>query len=117
MTSGSVEDIPEILSVFDIAVLSSLSEGFSNSILEYMAMSLPAVVSDVGGNGEAVGKAGFVVPAGDANALAICLEELAQDGARRAEFKVKARSRAEDFGLDNVGAEIARYYGRLIHLP
>jgi len=34
---------------FDVAVLPSLSEGFSNVILEYMASSKPVVATNVGG--------------------------------------------------------------------
>jgi len=54
---GSQEEIAPYLQAMDIAVLSSESEGFSNSILEYMAAGLPCVATDVGGNREALGDA------------------------------------------------------------
>ena len=44
---------------------SSVQEGFSNSIMEYMACRLPVICSDSGGNRELVidGETGFVIPA------------------------------------------------------
>jgi glycosyltransferase involved in cell wall biosynthesis len=43
---------------------SSFQEGFSNSIMEYMACGLPVICSDSGGNRELVidGETGFVIP-------------------------------------------------------
>ena len=51
----------------DIGILCSHQEGFSNAILEGMAAKLPMVVTDVGGNKEAVisGETGFVVSVKD----------------------------------------------------
>jgi hypothetical protein len=41
--------VAELLSISDVCVLSSKAEGFSNSILEYMAAGKPVVATDVGG--------------------------------------------------------------------
>ena len=64
---GHCQRIAELLAVSEVCVLSSKAEGFSNSILEYMAAARPVVVTDVGGAREAVieGETGFIVPAGD----------------------------------------------------
>lgn len=51
---GAKSEITEILSIMDVSVLSSLSEGFSNTILESMAMEKPVVATNVGGNPEAI---------------------------------------------------------------
>ncbi len=51
---GSSEDIPSVLSGFDIALLPSSNESFSNSLIEYMASSLPIIATKVGGNSEAI---------------------------------------------------------------
>jgi len=69
---GRCEKIAELLSISDVCVLSSKAEGFSNSILEYMAAARPVVVTDVGGAREAVveGETGFIVPAGDDEQMA-----------------------------------------------
>lgn len=69
--TGRCTRVAELLAVSDVCVLSSKAEGFSNSILEYMAASRPVVVTDVGGAREAVeeGVNGFVVAPGDDRAL------------------------------------------------
>ena len=61
----------KILSVMEIGVLSSDSEGFSNAIMEYMAAGLPVIATAVGGNLDLVkeGKTGFLTTPGDAQEL------------------------------------------------
>jgi glycosyltransferase involved in cell wall biosynthesis len=85
--TGRCESVGDLLSVSDVCVLSSTAEGFSNSILEYMAAGRPAVVTDVGGAREAIedGRNGYVVAAGDDEAMAARVASLLEDadGARR----------------------------------
>ena len=81
---GRCENIPELLSVSDVCVLSSKAEGFSNSILEYMAAGQPVVATDVGGAREAIveGETGYIVPSGDDEAMADHIIRLLRDPAR-----------------------------------
>jgi glycosyltransferase involved in cell wall biosynthesis len=69
---GSRFDVSDILRGFDVGVLSSDSESFSNSVVEYMAAGLPIVATDVGGCREAFGDspAGFIIETGDSLAMA-----------------------------------------------
>ena len=64
---GRCENIAQLLKVSDVCVLSSKAEGFSNSILEYMAAGRPVVATDVGGAREAIveGETGYTVPSGN----------------------------------------------------
>ncbi len=64
---GRCENISRLLGVSDVCVLSSKAEGFSNSILEYMASGRPVVATDVGGAREAIaeGETGYLVASGD----------------------------------------------------
>lgn len=68
---GRREDVQACLALGAIGVLCSESEGYSNSVVEYMQAALPVVVSDVGGNKEAVlhGETGFRYQVGDTEAL------------------------------------------------
>ena len=75
-----------LLRACDVFALLSHSEGFSNAIVEAMASRLPCVVTDVGGNREAVfdGRNGFVVDRGDYQAAAgRIIKLIADDGARQ----------------------------------
>jgi L-malate glycosyltransferase len=91
--NGSVEDVRPFLAAFDVAVLCSLAEGFSNSLLEYMACGLPIIATDVGGNREALGSCGLLIPP-DVNELARAIQTMTSPQTRlncaaAATFKVK----------------------------
>jgi len=94
---GSRPDVPSLLSLADIGILCSHEEGFSNAILEGMAAGLPMVVTDVGGNAEAVvdQETGFVVPAHDPAALGAAILALASDAKLRQQLGKAARRRVE----------------------
>ncbi len=64
---GSTNNVARDLAGLDIAVLCSHRESLSNSLMEYMAMGLPTVASDVGGNRELISddKIGFIYPPDD----------------------------------------------------
>jgi len=78
---GKRTDIPRILAACDAAILSSSSESFSNSIVEYLASGLPVISTDVGGCREIIedGVNGFIVPVDDPEAIAGRIAELATD--------------------------------------
>jgi len=85
---GRCSDVPALLSISDICVLTSTAEGFSNSILEYMAAGKPVIATDVGGAREVVkhGVTGYLVASDDHQKLAEHLLELVNDNVRSAEF-------------------------------
>ena len=93
--TGRCAEVASLLAVSDVCVLSSTAEGFSNSILEYMAAARPVVATDVGGAREAVveGETGHLVAAGDDAALAARVVELLRDPARAREMGERGRSR------------------------
>lgn len=67
--AGMRYDMPAVYSALDIATLSSVSEGFSNTIGEAMACGVPCTVTDVGDSAWIVGDTGVVVPARSAEQL------------------------------------------------
>jgi len=111
---GSQEQIAPYLQAMDIAVLSSESEGFSNSILEYMAAGLPCVATDVGGNREALGDAaGAIVRPSDAGELAAAIISLITEQNRRINPAVKGIARVDAvFSLRGARAKLTDYYHR-----
>ncbi len=69
---GRCHNVADLLAISDVCVLSSQWEGFSNSVLEYMAASRPVVATQCGGTPEAVieGETGYLVPVQDHAAMA-----------------------------------------------
>lgn len=96
---GERYNIPEILSILDISVLPSLSEGFSNTIIESMAACKPVVVTDVGGNSEAVinQETGFIVPPQNIDKLSDAISILLADKNLARKMGQAGRVRAEKF--------------------
>lgn len=111
--AGSQEDVRPFLNAFDAAVLCSESEGFSNSILEYMAAGLPTVVTDVGGNAEAVGNAGKAVPVGDVSALAREMGLLMKNTDHAKLLSRNALMRVQGFSFPSTRTRLLQYYRSL----
>ena len=91
--TGSVDEPAPYISRFSVAVLCSESEGFSNSLIEYMQAGRPIICTNTGGNPELIqdGSNGFLVPVGDVNALADRLAVLLTDRALARRFGEAAR--------------------------
>jgi len=69
---GYRNDIPQILSALDVFVLPSVSEGFSISTIEAMAMKVPVIATKSGGPEEIIenGKSGILIAPGSVRFLA-----------------------------------------------
>lgn len=95
---GRCQHVAELLSISEVCVLSSTAEGFSNSILEYMAAGRPVVVTDVGGAREAVvdGETGFIVAAGDDDNMADRIITLLRDSDRAREMGARGKLVVEE---------------------
>jgi glycosyltransferase involved in cell wall biosynthesis len=112
-------DIPAILARSHAACLCSSAEGLSNAVMEAMASSLPIVATSVGGNPELVrpGENGFLVPFGNAQALASALVQLLSDPAAAAEMGRRGRSRIEsELTLEKMAEGHGALYHRALQL-
>ena len=108
---GLRKDVPELLSTFDLFVLSSIREGIPLTILEAMAAGLPVVGTNVGGIGEVVmdGETGFVVPSRDPIALADAIVKILSDKCMAKEMGLKGKKRGiESFSIEQT---IRKYEG------
>jgi sugar transferase (PEP-CTERM/EpsH1 system associated) len=114
---GHRPDIERVFAALDVFVLSSVSEGMSNTILEAMASRLAVVATQVGGADELVidGTTGLLVPSEAPPAMADALEHLARQPAVRATMAAAARARAcDDFGIERM---LSNYGGLYDSLP
>jgi len=110
---GKRDDVSDILSGADVGLLTSHEEGFSNAILEGMAAGLPMIVTDVGGNAEAVedGKTGYVVPTKNPEELAKSIKKISEDANIRQQFGQAGRKRCEEqFSLESCVTRYEEYY-------
>ena len=117
---GRCERVAELLSISDVCVLSSKAEGFSNSILEYMAAARPVVVTDVGGAREAVteGETGYIVAAGDDASMAERITRLLLEPERASAMGERgARVVAEKFSCEAQLKRTLNLYDKLLTRP
>jgi glycosyltransferase involved in cell wall biosynthesis len=108
---GFQEDVRPYLHASSAFILTSHREGLPLSILEAMACGLPSIVTDVGGNTEAITneKHGLVVPPGSVEAIASAISYLATHPNECAEMSKNARARAcEEFDIEKGMGEIKR---------
>lgn len=114
---GRCNDVPTLLAASHACVLTSRAEGFSNSILEYMAAGKPVVATNVGGGSEAIvdGESGYLVASDDDEAMAKRLVEILGDGKRADEMGAKGKQRIVDqFSADAQLESTLRLYNELL---
>ena len=115
--TGWRSDVPELLSLFDLFVLPSITEACPIVVLEAMAMECPVVATDVGGVREQIpdDDHGWVVPPKNSEALAAAIDEAILSPQERQSRSRRARERIEAvFDLDHcVDAHIAAYRAAL----
>jgi glycosyltransferase involved in cell wall biosynthesis/2-polyprenyl-3-methyl-5-hydroxy-6-metoxy-1,4-benzoquinol methylase len=114
------DDIPDLLTRWQLLVLPSLWEGFGLVLLEAMAAGRPVVASAVGPIPEVVadGESGLLVEPGNPRALAEALLRLLEDPELAARLGETGRRRvAERFSLDRMVAETEAVYQRFLARP
>lgn len=115
--TGIRHDIPMLLQLMDIFMLSSDWEGLPMTVLEAMASSRPCVVTDVGGNREAVidGETGIITPPGDPDALATAVLGLLENKKLMKRMGEKGRERFENnFTVESMVAKTESIYLRAL---
>lgn len=114
---GVRDDVPAVLKLMDVLVLSSLSEGSPNVVLEGMASGVPIVGTRVGGVPELVedGVSGLLVDPGDAPGMSNAVLALLTDPDRARAMGEKGRTRAtEDYDINRVIVRIEDVFSDLL---
>ena len=91
---GFRNDVADYVAAADAFALSSTWEGVPLAVQEAILLGTPVVSTDVGGMNEIVtdGRSGWLVPAGDAVALALALDEVCSSPDEAASRSARARS-------------------------
>lgn len=100
-----------------VAALPSRIEGLSQALLEAMALGVPVVASEAGGNPDLVtsGETGLLVPPLDPMAWARALDRVLGDGAFRARIARAGRDLVRrDFTLERTAERTEAVYGEAI---
>lgn len=113
----SRNDIPELLHALDVVVSPSLSEGFSNAILEAMAAGKPVIATRVGGSVEQVveGVTGLLVSPRDAAGIEQALLQLFRSPGLRQKMGESARHHVQEkFSIEVMVKSHTRLYDNLL---
>jgi L-malate glycosyltransferase len=111
--TGFRSDTAQILPQLTISVLSSLTEGLSNTLLESMGAGVPVVATRVGGNTEIVaeGITGLLVPPRDPISLKQAICRVLEDPVLAARMGSAGRQRIHrQFSVDNTVRETETLY-------
>lgn len=109
---GNRDDIPELMALSDLYVLSSKFEGLPTVLIEAMACGKFVVSTDCGGAREVIGDTGILVPIKDSKKLAAALDKALNLPSEDIELNsIKAMARAEKlFSIDKVINEWLKIY-------
>jgi glycosyltransferase involved in cell wall biosynthesis len=112
---GFVSDRSAFFASLDVFIMPSRSEAWGLAALEAMAHGVPVIASDTGGLPEIIepGNGGWLVPAGDATALARAIMVAASDPDRLRAQGQKARERARLFSVDRMVEQTDAFYRRI----
>lgn len=115
---GFLHRMPWILPNCDVSVLPSLRrEGLPRGIIEAMIAGAVPIVTNSGGSPELVidGQSGFVVPPGDAQAIADKIIALYEDRQLKDRLSAGAKKRIrEDFTVEKTARETIKVYKQLV---
>jgi glycosyltransferase involved in cell wall biosynthesis len=113
----TLQDVLELIKLFQVGVLTSESEGLSNTLVEYGLCGVPAVAFDVGGNREVIedGVSGFLVKPFEVPVLTKRVEELLADDALRSRLGAGAKALCADrFGGTRMVEQTQVFYESLV---
>ena len=111
---GFVEDrdLPALYNLASVFAFPSWYEGFGVPLLESMACGTPVVSADNSSLPEVVGKAGLLVPAMDAEALASAMARLLDDDQLRDHLVIAGQERTKQFTWETAAQQLSETYSR-----
>ncbi len=112
---GMVDEAIPLIKHFDVGVISSESEGLSNSLIEYVGCGIPVVATDIPANRELLGESACLYPVGDTERLSSLLCEVLSNGKGRAAATRNYRDILEkDFDIGKNHKKLEELYLQLV---
>jgi glycosyltransferase involved in cell wall biosynthesis len=110
--AGYCEDVSQVISIFDIEVIASLTEGSPGALFEAMALGKPIVATNVGGIREVLtdGQNGLLVPPRDAHSLSEKIVYLLRNEPDRRRLGQAARKASQAYSLNAYIRDLERIY-------
>ncbi|OMP66623.1 glycosyltransferase family 4 protein [Domibacillus epiphyticus] len=111
---GFRKDVAGIYAASDVALLASYSESFPLALLEAANERIPLISTDVGGVGELITpeETGWIIPAGDASALAAAIKEAMQADVKGMGEKLYEHA-SSNFSLDQLHQTTKEVYKKI----
>ena len=102
-----ISDMPAFYQSIDAFLMTSITEGFPNVLVEAMASGLPCISTDVGDAKYIVQELGWIVPPRDSDALAnAILKYINLSADEKQQLKQAARQRVKkNFSIENVSQQ------------
>jgi glycosyltransferase involved in cell wall biosynthesis len=113
---GKRNDVESIMSVCNIGVLSTFTEGIPNTVMEYMALAKPIVATNGGGVSELVidKETGFLIPEQDKKAMKDKILELLDNPELAKKMGVAGKNRIQtEFGIEKMVKSYYSIYEKL----
>lgn len=108
---GQSSQIEKLMNAFDINILASKKESFPLTLLESMACGVPCISTNVGDAKYIIGKAGWLVNAGEPKAIANCIMKIIKDKKTLRKKSIMARKRVENkFCIENMKFKYNKIY-------
>ena len=109
-------DLPCFYSAAEVCVLPSLYESFGMVALECMASGTPVIASNVGGLSNTIinGYTGYLVPRGNATALAEKIDLFLQNDYLRSRIGKQAAHHAQKYSWEKITRQLVSLYNRVL---
>ena len=114
---GIQENIIPLLSISDVYMLPSKSEGFGLSALEALSCEVPVIGTNVGGLKEVIenGKSGFIFNPEDIDSMSEAAIKILCNTDTRVKMGIEARKRAKFFDSKLIVPRYLKYYEKILN--
>jgi len=114
--TGWRNDIPELIKIFDVSVLTSLWEGLPKVVVQSMAAGVPVVATYIDGTKEVIeeGLTGFFVAPHEIGMMSERILRLLNDPDLRKQFAQEAKKKVQEFDIDLMVSQQETLYTRIL---